>query len=63
MKSTNGEAGQGRKRVDAWGPCSQERAQGEDTGASKGLTISQQVITVSVFILTNQIIKIKGIKK
>jgi hypothetical protein len=37
MKSTSDEAGQGRKRVDAWRSCSQERAHGEDNGTRKDL--------------------------
>jgi hypothetical protein len=42
MKSTSDGAGQGSNRVDAWRPCSQERAQGEDTGANKDLTITPE---------------------
>ncbi len=38
MKSTSDEAGQWRKRVDAWRTCSQERALREDTGANEDLT-------------------------
>jgi hypothetical protein len=57
MKSSSDEADQGRKQVDVWKPCSQGRAQREDTGANKGLTITPEVISVSIFILTNQINK------
>jgi hypothetical protein len=57
MKSSSDEADQGRKQVDVWRPCSQGRAQREDTGANKGLTITPVVISVSIFILTNQINK------